>query len=149
MVKQWVGAQLDGRIVAELDRQAEARGISRSEAMRRALERWLEEALEAEETRITRGEERHRQVMGRIDYLIGMQREMEKRLGIENKGLHRQQAGHRDDASGASDELTGAAKQASSEGQDDAGFFQEADEESRQEARSKLDRIRRGEDLES
>ena len=44
--KRWISAEVDGRLVAQLQREAEARGISRSEAVRRALLAWTREAME-------------------------------------------------------------------------------------------------------
>jgi hypothetical protein len=82
MVKQWVGAQVDGSVAAEVERVAKSRGISRSDFIREALQRRLREALEEDEERLTRQESNHRQVMRRFDYLVGMIREQERLLGL-------------------------------------------------------------------
>lgn len=76
--KTTVSLQVDGRLLALLDREAAARGISRSEAARRGIERWASEAMEEDEERVSRQEARHRQLMNRIDYAIGMIRHQEK-----------------------------------------------------------------------
>jgi hypothetical protein len=68
--------------VAQLEREAEARGISRSEAVRRALLGWTREAMEGDEVRITRSEANHRQLMRRLDFLVGMIREQDRRLEL-------------------------------------------------------------------
>lgn len=77
--KRWISAEVDGRLVAQLEREAEARGISRSEAIRRAVEGWTREAIEEDEARITRSQADHRRVMNRLDFIVGMIREQEKR----------------------------------------------------------------------
>lgn len=81
MTDQSVAARLDGRTVAELDREAEARGISRSEALRRAVERWVRESREEDEERLTRSQANHRQLMNRLDYIVGMIREQDRMAG--------------------------------------------------------------------
>jgi Arc/MetJ-type ribon-helix-helix transcriptional regulator len=78
--KRWISAEVEALLVAQLDREAEARGISRSEAIRRALARWTREAMEEDEGRVTRAEEHHRRVMGRLDFLVGMLREQDERI---------------------------------------------------------------------
>jgi Arc/MetJ-type ribon-helix-helix transcriptional regulator len=78
--KRWISAEVEALLVAQLDREAEARGISRSEAIRRALKRWTSEAMEEDEVRITKAQERHRQVMNRLDFLVGMIREQDERI---------------------------------------------------------------------
>lgn len=78
--KRWISVKADGRAVAVLEKEAQARGISRSEAVRRAVEQWSAEAMEADEERIAGNERRHRQVMNRLDYLIGMFREAERQV---------------------------------------------------------------------
>ncbi len=78
--KRWISAEVDGRLVAQLEREAEARGISRSEAVRRALRTWTREAMEEDEERITRGQANHRQVMNRLDFIVGMIREQDRRV---------------------------------------------------------------------
>jgi hypothetical protein len=78
--KRWISAEVDAGLVAQLEREAEARGISRSEAVRRALLGWTREAMEADEERITRSEANHRQLMRRLDFVVGMIREQDRRL---------------------------------------------------------------------
>lgn len=77
--KQWISVQADGRLVAALDREAKARGVSRSGAIREAVEGWILRAMEEDEERIARAQANHRQVMNRLDFLVGMIREQEKR----------------------------------------------------------------------
>jgi len=86
MVKQWVGAQVEGALAAEVERVAKSRGISRSDLIREALERRLRDALDEDEERLTRQEANHRQVMRRFDYLVGMIREQERKLGLSDQG---------------------------------------------------------------
>ena len=78
--KRWISAEVDSRLIAQLEREAEATGISRSEALRRALEGWTKEAMEQDEERITRAQENHRQVMRRLEFIVGMIREQDRRL---------------------------------------------------------------------
>ena len=78
--KRWISAEVDSRLVAQLEREAEARGISRSEAVRRALEGWTKEAMEEDEERITKAQANHRQVMNRLEFIVGMIREQDRRL---------------------------------------------------------------------
>jgi hypothetical protein len=78
--KRWISAEVDAGLVAQLEREAEARGISRSEAVRRALLGWTREAMEGDEERITRAQANHRQVMRRLDFVVGMIREQDRRL---------------------------------------------------------------------
>lgn len=85
MVKQWVGAQVEGWIAAEVERVAKSRGISRSDFIREALQGRLRDALEEDEERLTRQEANHRQIMRRFDYLVGMIREQDRKLGIPNQ----------------------------------------------------------------
>jgi metal-responsive CopG/Arc/MetJ family transcriptional regulator len=73
--KRWISAEVDSRLVAQLEREAAARGISRSEAVRRALEGWTKEAMEQDEERITRAQANHRQLMNRLEFVVGMIRE--------------------------------------------------------------------------
>ena len=47
--KRWISAEVVSRLIAQLEREAEARGISRSEAVRRALKSWTSEAMEEDE----------------------------------------------------------------------------------------------------
>jgi hypothetical protein len=77
--KRWISAEVDAGLVAQLEREASARRISRSEAVRRALRGWTSEAMEDEE-RITRAEANHRQLMRRLDFVMGMIREQDRRL---------------------------------------------------------------------
>lgn len=85
MVKQWVGAQVEGALAAEVERVAKSRGISRSDFIREALERRLRDALDEDEERLTRQESNHRQIMRRFDYLVGMIREQERKLGLPDQ----------------------------------------------------------------
>lgn len=85
MVKQWVGAQVEGWIAAEVERVAKSRGISRSDFIREALQGRLRDALEEDEERLTRQEANHRQIMRRFDYLVGMIREQDRKLGLPDK----------------------------------------------------------------
>jgi hypothetical protein len=78
--KRWISAEVDAGLVAQLEREAEARGISRSEAVRRALLGWTREAMEEDEQRITRSEANHRQLMRRLDFVVGMIREQDRML---------------------------------------------------------------------
>src|SRR5215218_11002549 len=78
--KRWISAEVDSRLIAQLEREAEARGISRSEAVRRALKSWTTEAMEEDEERITRAQANHRQLMRRLEFIVGMIREHDRRL---------------------------------------------------------------------
>ena len=78
--KRWISAEVDAGLVAQLEREASARRISRSEAVRRALRSWTREAIEEDEERITRAEANHRQLMNRLDFVVGMIREQDRRL---------------------------------------------------------------------
>ncbi len=78
--KRWISAEVDSRLIAQLEREAEARGISRSEAVRRALEGWTKEAMEEDEERITKAQANHRQLMNRLEFIVGMIREQDRRL---------------------------------------------------------------------
>ncbi len=78
--KRWISAEVDGRLIAQLEREAEARGISRSEAVRRAVRNWTREAMEEDEERITRQENNQRQLMNRLDFIAGMIREQDRRM---------------------------------------------------------------------
>src|SRR5215218_11447423 len=80
--KRWISAEVDSRLIAQLEREAEARGISRSEAVRKALLSWTSEAMEEDEERITRTEAKHRQLMNRLDFVAGMIREQDRRLEL-------------------------------------------------------------------
>ena len=78
--KRWISAEVDAGLVAQLERETEARGISRSEAVRRALLAWTEEAMEENEERISKTQANHRQVMNRLDFVVGMIREQDRRM---------------------------------------------------------------------
>jgi hypothetical protein len=78
--KRWISAEVDAGLVAQLEREAESRGISRSEAVRRALLSWTREAMEGDEERITRSQANHRQLINRLDFVVGMIREQDRRL---------------------------------------------------------------------
>ena len=80
--KRWISAEVDAGLVAQLEREASARRISRSEAVRRALRGWTSEAMEEDEERITRAEANHRQLMNRLDFVAGMIREQDRRLEL-------------------------------------------------------------------
>ena len=96
--KRWISAEVDAGLVAQLEREALARGISRSEAVRKALLDWTREAMEEDEERITRYQANHRQLMRRLDFVVGMIREQDRRLvllaGREVVGDHRGRAAH-------------------------------------------------------
>ena len=79
--KRWISAEVEAGLVAQLEWEAEARGISRSEAVRRALLGWTREAMEGDEERITRAQVNHRQLMRRLDFVVRMIREQDRRLG--------------------------------------------------------------------
>lgn len=64
---------------------AKSRGISRSDFIREALERRLRDALDEDEERLTCQEANHRQIMRRFDYLVGMIREQERKLGLPDQ----------------------------------------------------------------
>ena len=78
--KRWISAEVDSHLIAQLEREAEARGISRSEAVRRALEGWTKEAMEEDEERITRAQASHGQLMNRLEFIVGMIREHDRRI---------------------------------------------------------------------
>ncbi len=78
--KRWISAEVDARLIAQLEREALARGISRSEAVRRALRNWTREAMEEDEERITRAQANHRQLMNRLEFIVGMIREQDRRI---------------------------------------------------------------------
>ena len=80
--KRWISAEVDAGLVAQLEREASARGISRSEAVRRALLSWTNEAMEEDTERFTRAEAKHRQLMRRLDFVVGMIREQDRRLEL-------------------------------------------------------------------
>ena len=80
--KRWISAEVDAGLVAQLEREAEARGISRSEAVRKALLDWTREAMEGDEERITRAQANQRQLMNRLDFVVGMIREQDRRLEL-------------------------------------------------------------------
>lgn len=84
--KVWVGFQAPGRLAAMFDREAGAQGLSRSAALREAMEQWLQREMEADEERITKAEQRHRQLMNRMDYLVGMIREQERQAEAGESG---------------------------------------------------------------
>jgi hypothetical protein len=78
--KRWISAEVDAHLIAQLEREALARGISRSEALRRALQSWTSEAMEEDEERITRAQANHRQLMNRLEFIVGMIREQDRRI---------------------------------------------------------------------
>lgn len=71
--------ELDPELFAELERERGSAGLSRSAAIRQALEWWLVQRKEQGEERVSRAEGRHRRVMNRLDFIVGMIREQEKR----------------------------------------------------------------------
>lgn len=73
-----VTSELDPELFAELERERRAAGLSRSASIRQAVEWWVLQRKEHGEERIGRAEGRHRQLLRRIDYLVGMIREQEK-----------------------------------------------------------------------
>lgn len=82
LVKYTVTSELDTELYEELERERKAAGLSRSAGMRQAVEWWIAQRKEHGEERVGRQEKRHRQVMRRFDYLIGMIREQERLLGL-------------------------------------------------------------------
>lgn len=78
--KRWISAEVDGGLVAQLEREAESRGMSRSEAVRQALREWTRTAMEEDEERITRQERNQRQLLNRLDFIVGMIREQDATL---------------------------------------------------------------------
>lgn len=81
-VKYTVTSELDPELYDELERERKAAGLSRSAAMRQSVEWWIAQRKEHGEERVGRQEKRHRQVMRRFDYLVGMIREQERLLGL-------------------------------------------------------------------
>lgn len=77
-----VTSELDPELFGELEREREAAGLSRSAVVRQAVEWWIAQRKEHGEERVGRLEKRHRQVMRRFDYVIGMIREQERLLGL-------------------------------------------------------------------
>lgn len=82
LVKYTVTSELDPELFAELERERGSGGLSRSAAIRQAVEWWIVQRKEHGEERVGRLEKRHRQVMRRFDYVIGMIREQERLLGL-------------------------------------------------------------------
>lgn len=80
-----VTSELDPVLYDELERERGSNGISRSAAIRQAVEWWIAQRKEHGEERIGRHEKQHRQVMRRFDYVIGMIRERERLLGISTE----------------------------------------------------------------
>lgn len=81
-MRHTVTSELDPELFAELERERNAVGLSRSAGIRQAVEWWVAQRKEHGEERIGRLEKRHRQVMRRFDYIIGMIREQERLLGL-------------------------------------------------------------------
>lgn len=80
-----VTSELDPELFAELERERQVVGLSRSAGIRQAIEWWVAQRKEHGEERVGRYEKQHRQVMRRFDYVIGMIREQERLLGISTE----------------------------------------------------------------
>ena len=73
-----VTSELDPELFDELERERKAAGMSRSAALRQGAEWWIAQRKEHGEERVGRTEGRHRQVMRRLEYIVGMIREQER-----------------------------------------------------------------------
>lgn len=82
-----VTSELDPELFSQLERERASAGLSRSAAIRQAVEWWIEQRQEHGEERVGRAEERHRQIMRRIDYVIGMIRDSEKQAAGDDSEL--------------------------------------------------------------
>lgn len=85
-----VTSELDPELFAELERERRAAGLSRSAAIRQAIEWWVLQRKERGEERVERAEGRHRQVMRRLEYIAGMIRQQERAAKpvVERDGKH-------------------------------------------------------------
>lgn len=86
-MRHTVTSELDPELFGELERERRAAGLSRSAAMRQGVEWWVAWRKEHGEERVGRLEKRHRQVMRRLEYLIGMIREQERLQGVSSEEL--------------------------------------------------------------
>ncbi|MDN5696885.1 MAG: hypothetical protein L0G70_02785 [Rubrobacter sp.] len=84
-MKYTVTSELDPDLYDELERERHTAGLSRSAAMRQGVEWWIAQRKEHGEERIGRHEKQHRQIMRRFDYVVGMIREQERKLGISGQ----------------------------------------------------------------
>jgi hypothetical protein len=82
LVRYTVTGELDPELFAEVERERGSAGLSRSAAIRQALEWWIAWRKERGEERVGRAEGRHRQLMGRLDFVVGMIREQDRRLEL-------------------------------------------------------------------
>lgn len=84
-MKYTVTSELDPDLYDELERERHAAGLSRSAAMRQGVEWWIAQRKEHGEERVGRHEKQHRQIMRRFDYVVGMIREQDRKLGLPDK----------------------------------------------------------------
>jgi hypothetical protein len=82
LVRYTVTGELDPELFAEVERERGSAGLSRSAAIRQALEWWIAWRKERGEERVGRAEGRHRQLMNRLDFVVGMIREQDRRLEL-------------------------------------------------------------------
>ena len=76
-MRHTVTSELDPDLYDELERERSSGGISRSAAIRQAVEWWIAQRKEHGEERIGRLEKRHRQLMCKIDDVIEVIKEAE------------------------------------------------------------------------
>ncbi len=77
-----VTGELDPELFAEVERERNSAGLSRSAAIRQALEWWVLQRKEHGEERVERSERRHRQLVRRLEYIVGMIREQDRAAGL-------------------------------------------------------------------
>lgn len=82
-----VTGELDPELFSEVERERHSAGLSRSAAIRQALEWWVAQRKEHGEERVGHDERRHRQIMRRLEYLVGMIREQERVAERNERGL--------------------------------------------------------------
>lgn len=75
-----VTSELDPVLYDELERERSSGGISRSAAIRQAIEWWIAQRKEHGEERVGRHEKRHRQLMNRLDHITGIIKNRENLL---------------------------------------------------------------------
>lgn len=75
-----ISARVEREIFEEFERERTAAGMSRSDALRQAVEWWIERRREEGDDYRSRAEQRQRQLLNRMDYLTGVIREMERNL---------------------------------------------------------------------
>jgi hypothetical protein len=107
-MRHTVTSELDPELFAELERERSAVGLSRSAGVRQTVEWWIAQRKEHGEERVGRLEKRHRQVMRRFDYLVGMIREQERLLGISAAEPSNGSGGHHVESTGPQSEEAGA-----------------------------------------